>query len=217
MLIQTFASSKLPKVTNEEFLKEVPSDLHLRQLSFMYSSNEVRELAIHLGLSVTAVDNKDYTGDRTSWNFEVFRRCRNRNWVTFKEIANAIDNSAVNGSMHTLCKLVKYQFIDFDREPEKWDVVPTEEHIDRLVPLVGNQSLPFLIELGMDFNTWERISHKQTERDLVTRLNKDILEEWRNKFCRMHNLKPTLRTIAQSFRNIGKHFQIVENALLDLF
>ncbi|XP_052079119.1 uncharacterized protein LOC127717491 [Mytilus californianus] len=202
-------------VTNEEFLKELPSDLHLRRLSLMYSSNEVRELAIHLGLSATYVDNTVNTGDPTVWNCEVIRQCRDSHAVTFKKIKNAIV-AAEKGNIHKLCTLVKGDFIDFDREPEKWDVVPTEEHIDRLVPLVGNKSLPFLIELGMDFHTWERISHKQNERDLV-RLNKDILEEWSNKFCRMHSLKPTLRTIAQSFSNIGKNVKIVENALLDLF
>ncbi|XP_076088939.1 uncharacterized protein LOC143059344 [Mytilus galloprovincialis] len=202
-------------VTNEEFLKELPSDLHLRRLSLMYSSNDVRELAIHLGLSATDVNITVDTGDQTLWNFEVFRQCRDSKAVTFKEITKAIAE-AEKGNIHTLCKLVKGDFIGFDREPEKWDVVPTEEHIDRLVPLVGKQSIQFLIELGMDFHTWERISHKQNERDLV-RLNKDILEEWSNKFCRMHSLKPTLRTIAQSFSNIGKNVKIVENALLDLF
>ncbi|VDI15568.1 Hypothetical predicted protein [Mytilus galloprovincialis] len=202
-------------VTNDEFLKELPSDLHLRRLSLMYSSNDVRDLAIHLGLSATDVNMTVDTGDQALWNFEVFRRCRDSHAVTFKEIKRAIA-AAGKGNIHTLCKLVKGDFIGYDREPEKWDVVPTEEHIDRLVPLVGNKSLQFLIELGMDFHTWERISHKQIERDLV-RLNKDILEEWSSKFCRMHSLKPTLRTIAQSFSNIGKNVKIVENALLDLF
>ncbi|VDI29591.1 Hypothetical predicted protein [Mytilus galloprovincialis] len=221
-------------VTNEEFLKELPSDLHLRRLSLMYSSNDVRELAIHLGLSTTDVNMTVDTGDQALWNFEVFRRCRDSKAVTFKDIKRKIA-ALGKGNIHTLCKvnicnetltepgsfnrissLVKGDFIGYDREPEKWDVVTTEEHIDRLVSLVGNKSLPFLIELGMDFHTWERISHKQIERDLV-RLNKDILEEWSNKFCRMHSLKPTLRTIAQSFSNIGKNVKIVENALLDLF
>ncbi|CAC5412295.1 unnamed protein product [Mytilus coruscus] len=202
-------------VTNEEFLKELPSDLHLRRLSLMYISNEVRELAIHLGLSATDVDNTINTGDPKIWNFEVIRQCRDSHAVTFKLIKNAIV-CAGKGNIHKLCKLVKGDFIYFDTEPEKWDVVPTEEHIDRLVPLVGKKFFPFLIEHDMDFHTWERISHKQYERDLV-RLNKDILEEWRNKFCRMHSLKPTLRKIAQSFSNIGKNVKIVENALLDLF
>ncbi|VDI04894.1 Hypothetical predicted protein [Mytilus galloprovincialis] len=103
-----------------------------------------------------------------------------------------------------------------DMEHEKWDLVPTAEHIERLAPLVGKYSLPFLIKLEMDFNTWEQISHRQNERDLV-RLNQDILEEWRFKFCRMHNLKPTLREIARAFSNIGKHVKIIDNTLSDLF
>lgn len=99
---------------------------------------------------------------------------------------------------------------------DKWDLVPTDEHIDILAPLVGNNSLPFLIELGMELQSWEQISYRQNERDLV-RLNKDILKEWRNKFCTKYSLKPTLRTIVQAFCNIGKSVEIVENTLSDLF
>lgn len=101
-------------------------------------------------------------------------------------------------------------------QEEKWDLIPTEEHIDRLAPLVGNNSLPFLLELGMELQTWEQINYRQNERDLV-RLNKDILEEWRNKYCTIKILKPTLRTIALAFSNIGKSIKIVENTLSDLF
>lgn len=106
-------------------------------------------------------------------------------------------------------------FKNIDKEPEKWDLVPTEEHIDRLAPVIGNNSLAFLIELGMEFQTWEQMNHRQNERDLV-RLNKEILEEWKTTFCRLHTLKPTLRKIAQAFSNIGKNIKIVENSILDL-
>ncbi|CAG2254340.1 unnamed protein product [Mytilus edulis] len=128
-------------VTNEEFLKELPTDLHLRRLSVMYGSNDIRDLAIHLGLSATDVDNTVNTGDPKLWNFEVIRQCRDSHAVTFKDIKRAVA-AAGKGHIHKLCKLVKGDFIGYDREPEKWDVVPTEEHIDRLVPLVGKQISP---------------------------------------------------------------------------
>lgn len=98
----------------------------------------------------------------------------------------------------------------------KWDMLLTEEHTDKLAPLVGNNSLQFLIEIGMEFKTWEQISHRQTELDLV-KLNNDILEEWRTNFCRMHGIKPTLRKVAQAFCNIGKDVKIVESTLYESF
>ncbi|XP_052079742.1 uncharacterized protein LOC127717916 [Mytilus californianus] len=202
-------------VTKEKFLKATPLDLHLRRLSLLYSPFEAKELAIHLGLSNRDVETILETEDPKTASFEILRQCRDSRMVSFKHIKEALERIGKE-SIHILCKLVKGQPIDFDMEPEKWDLVPTAEHIDRLAPLVGKNSLPFLIELGMDFHTWEQISHRQNERDLV-RLNRDILEEWRFKFCRMHNLKPTLRKVAHAFSNIGKHIKIVDNTLSDLF
>ena len=95
-----------------------------------------------------------------------------------------------------------------------WDSPPTDQDIDKLAPLVGRRSLPFLVELGMDFAVWERIFYRQSERDLV-KLNQDILEEWRGKFCQSLSIKPTLRGIAQAFINIDMSLKMVENALFD--
>ncbi|CAG2191944.1 unnamed protein product [Mytilus edulis] len=202
-------------VTNADFLRVTPSDLHLRRLSLLFSKSEAREIAINLGLSTKDLANTLETDDPRKWNFEVLRRCRDSIAVTFKHIKEAVEASGQE-DVHILCKLVKADSIDFEKEADKWDMVPTEEHIDRLAPLVGNNSLPFLIELGMEFQTWEQITHRQNERDLV-RLNKDILEEWRFQFCKMHSLKPTLRNVANAFINIGKNVQIVEKTLSDLF
>ncbi|XP_076088718.1 uncharacterized protein LOC143059108 [Mytilus galloprovincialis] len=202
-------------VTKDEFLKATPSDIHLRRLSLLYSPFEAKELAIHLGFSNREVNVILETEDPLTSSFAILLRCRDSRMVTFNDIKEAIE-SIGKDSIHILCKLVKGESIHFDMEPEKWDLVPTAEHIDRLAPLVGKYSLPFLIELGMDFNTWEQISHRQNERDLV-RLNQDILEEWRFRFCRRHNLKPTLREIARAFSNIGKNVKIVDNTLSDLF
>ncbi|XP_063417563.1 uncharacterized protein LOC134700124 [Mytilus trossulus] len=202
-------------VTKDEFLKETPSDIHLRHLSLMYSPVEAKELAMHLGLSNREVNVILETEDPLTSSFAILLQCRESRMVTFKDITEAIE-SIGKESIHILCKLVKGEHIHFDMQHEMWDLVPTAEHIDRLAPLVGKHSLPFLIELGLDFHTWEQICHRQNQRDLV-RLNQDILEEWRFKFCRKHNLKPTLRKIARAFSSIGKNIKLVENTLSDLF
>ncbi|XP_063417521.1 uncharacterized protein LOC134700080 [Mytilus trossulus] len=202
-------------VTKEDFMRATPSDLHLRRLSLFFSPFDAKEMAIHLGLSNMEVETILETEDPKTACFEILRQCRDSLVVTFEDVKSALQKIGKR-SIHILCKLVKGKPIYFDMEPEKWDQVPTAEHIDRLAPLVGNNSLPFLIELGMDFNIWEQISHRQNEKDLV-RLNREILEDWRFKFCRMHNLKPTLREIARAFSNIGKNVKIVDNTLSDLF
>ncbi|VDH99282.1 Hypothetical predicted protein, partial [Mytilus galloprovincialis] len=203
-------------VTNAEFLKEQPTDLDLRRLSLLYMRNEIREFALQLGLNSDDFDNLLHIEETETWKFEVVRKCRNSFALTFRHIKEVFERAEIP-NIHRLCKLVKGDPIDFDKEPEKWDIVPTEKHIDKLAPLIGNNSLKFLIELEMEFNTWERINFRHTvERDLV-KLNREILEEWRNTFCKMYNLKPTLRKIAQAFSKIDKNIKIVEDTLSDLF
>ncbi|XP_063412277.1 uncharacterized protein LOC134695036 [Mytilus trossulus] len=202
-------------VTTEEFLKEIPSDLHLRRLSLLYNRDEIRQLATHLGLTYAewenVCDQESQSDEPEKLKFEILRKCRNTFSLTFKSIKDATVYANIQNP-HTICKVVAGANIDLD---DKWDIVPTEEHIDRLAPLIGNSSLHFLIELDMKFETWEQICYRQADRDLV-RLNKNILEEWRNQFCRSHNLKPTLRKIGQAFSNVGKHGKMVENTLSDL-
>ncbi|VDH90290.1 Hypothetical predicted protein [Mytilus galloprovincialis] len=202
-------------VTNEDFLTLTPSDLHLRRLSLLFSNTDVRRIALHLGLSSKELIESILETDPRKWNFEALRNCRDSLLMTFKRIKQAVE-AIDQGNIHMLCKIFKGNAIEFEINSDKWDMVPRDEHIDRLAPLVGNNSLQFLIELGMEFQTWEQITQRQNERDLV-RLNTAILEEWRFKFCRMHSLKPTLRTIVQALSNVGKSVEIVVQTLSDLF
>jgi hypothetical protein len=91
--------------------------------------------------------------------------------------------------------------------------VLTDEFTDKLAPLVGSQSLQFLLELGMPFQDWEQIKYKQSPRDLV-QLNCDILKAWKQN-CYKYNVRPTLRDIGRAFGNIGKHIKLIENTLFD--
>ena len=100
-----------------------------------------------------------------------------------------------------------------DLEPEKWDIVLTDKFIDKLAPLVGSQSLQFLLELDMTLQDWKQIKYRQSERDLV-RLNCAILEAWKRN-CYKYSVRPTLRVIGRAFGNIGKHIKIIENTLFD--
>ena len=122
--------------------------------------------------------------------------------------SSCILNFCINDKMFIL-------FISIsDTDPEKWDQIVTDKHIDRLSPLIGNHSLVFMVELGMDFQTWTQINHKQAERDLV-KLNRDILLEWRFKFCALHGIRPSLRHIGEAFSNTGKDIRLVTNLLFD--
>ncbi|CAG2210247.1 unnamed protein product [Mytilus edulis] len=63
------------------------------------------------------------------------------------------------------------------------------------------QLLALLVELGMDFHTWEDIRYRQMNGDLA-RLNLDILQEWKTTFCTKYNIRPSLRHIG----DFSKHW-----------
>ncbi|CAC5375220.1 unnamed protein product [Mytilus coruscus] len=203
-------------VTDTEFLDQTPSDIHLRRLSMQYSINETKELANHLGMENQTWDDMYVTfGEEPErLKFEALLRSVQCSNLTFNNIKQAVEFGKIQ-TIHSLCKVVRGNPIDFEQEPEKWDLVPTEEHLDRVAPLVGNNSLPFLVELGLEFRTWEEIKYRQRERDLV-KLNRHILQEWKSNFCSLHNIRPSLRDIGKAFNNIGKNIRIIENVLADL-
>ncbi|CAG2246717.1 unnamed protein product [Mytilus edulis] len=191
-------------VTDNEFLKQTPTDIHLLRLSMQYSVNETKEFAIHLGMQYnTWARMYETIQEAERLKFETLRRCVDNYNITFNDIRKAVEFGNIQ-NLHILCK-----------DPKKWDMEPTEEHFDRLAPFVGNNSLAFLVELGMEFHTWEQIQFKQSDRDLV-KLNRDILQEWKT-FCDLNTIRPTLRHIGQAFNNIGKNIKIVENALANFF
>lgn len=91
-------------VTNEEFLKEHPTDLHLRRLALLYTINEVRDLALQLGFGFADLKNILYTDDPVIWKFEVVRKCRDRFSLTFKHFREAAEIRKIQ-SIHIFCKV----------------------------------------------------------------------------------------------------------------
>ncbi|CAC5415906.1 unnamed protein product [Mytilus coruscus] len=200
-------------VTNEDFLSEVLSALHLRRLSILYDVDEIRELVTHLELPYT--EWKDLfivEPEPQLLKFKALCLCHEQSTLTFRKIKKAVEEGKIQNP-HTLCKVMRGAFVDFNTDPEKWDLVPSDEDIDKMAPFIGNKSLFFLVELGMDLETWDIINHRQTKRDLV-KLNKDILDEWRLN-CKANNVRPTMRMIAQAYKSIGKDIRVLENTLFN--
>ncbi|CAC5383605.1 unnamed protein product [Mytilus coruscus] len=161
-------SLKFP-VTDNDFLKQFPTDIHLRRLSMQYSVNEIKELLINLQKESAIWESLLYDESQQEpeiLKFETLRKYRDEFYLTFNDIRKAVESGNIRNP-HTLCKVVRGKPIDFDQEPEIWDLLPTEEQLDRLAPLIGNNSLAFLVELGMEFATWEQIRFKQNDRDLA--------------------------------------------------
>lgn len=91
-------------VTNAEFLRERPTDLDLRRLTFLYNKNEIRELALQLKLKSADFDNLLHIEDTETWKFEVVRKCRNSFALTFRHIKEAQEQVEIP-NVHRLCKV----------------------------------------------------------------------------------------------------------------
>lgn len=91
-------------VTNEEFLRATPSDLHLRRLSLLYGPFAAKELAIHLGWSNRAIDAILETENPKTSSFEILRQCRDIKVVKFKDIKEALEQIGKE-NIHILCKV----------------------------------------------------------------------------------------------------------------
>lgn len=90
---------------DNEFLKQSPTDLHLRRLSLQYSINETAQLAIHLGMEYSTWERLHETIEEPErLNFEALRRCIESSHKTFDDIRKAIEASSIQ-NQHTLCKV----------------------------------------------------------------------------------------------------------------
>ncbi|XP_052072652.1 uncharacterized protein LOC127710739 [Mytilus californianus] len=201
-------------VTNEDFLSEDLSALHLRRLSILYNVDEIRQLVGYLNLPYTEWDDLFILEPEPQLlKFKALCLCHEQSTLTFRKIKKAVEEGQIQNP-HTLCEVMRSSSVDFDTDPEKWDMVPSDEDIDIMAPLIGNKSLFFLVELGMDLKIWDKINYSQMKRDLV-KLNKDILDEWRLNFCKANNVRPTMRMIAHAYKSIGKDVRVIETTLFN--
>lgn len=93
-------------VTDNEFLKQIPSDIHLRRLAMQYSINETRELVIHLGLQLTTLEDMyvTFSEEPERFKFETLRKCLSGSNITFEDIRKAAADGQIQ-NQHTLCKV----------------------------------------------------------------------------------------------------------------
>ena len=114
------------------------------------------------------------------------------------------------GKLLLFHQYLKYQqvLLISDKTNPVLDRIPTDEDIDRLAPVVGADSLHFLVELGLEFQDWDQIEYR-CGRDLV-HTNRTILNVWKEKCENGPGVRPTMRTIYKAFANIGKSQRVVE-------
>lgn len=93
-------------VTDIEFLKQFPTDIHLRRLSMQYSVTETKELCIYLGMQYNSWEKMYHAlaDEPERLNFETLRKCLDSFHITFNDIRKAIEDGSIQNP-HILCKV----------------------------------------------------------------------------------------------------------------
>lgn len=93
-------------MTDNAFLAQLPSDIHLRRLSMQYSIHETKELVIYLGMQFSTWDDMYVTlcEEPQRFKFETMRICIGDSNKTFNDIKHAIEVNNIQ-DQHTLCKV----------------------------------------------------------------------------------------------------------------
>lgn len=94
-------------MTDNDFLNQLPTDIHLRRLSMQYSVNELKELLVYLEKDSAiweALLHGDSHQEPEILKFETLRKYRDEFCITFNDIKQAIESGNIRNP-HTLCKV----------------------------------------------------------------------------------------------------------------
>lgn len=93
-------------VTDTEFLKQIPLDIHFRRLSMQYNINEIKELGMHLGMDSQTWDDLYVTfrEEPERLKFEALRRPFDGSHLSFNDIRKAVEFGKIR-TIHSLCKV----------------------------------------------------------------------------------------------------------------
>ena len=93
-------------VTSEDFLKQYPTDLHLRRLALEYDMNEVREIVTVLGLAYR-VWNDLFTSTMTNdtIRYTALQKRYREKLFTFWDLKKATEDVKI-GNPHRICKVI---------------------------------------------------------------------------------------------------------------
>lgn len=92
-------------VTNEDFLSEDLSALHLRRLSILYNVDEIRQLVGYLYLPYTEWDDLfRLETEPQLLKFKALCLCHEKSTLTFRKIRKAVEKGQIQNP-HTLCQV----------------------------------------------------------------------------------------------------------------
>ncbi|XP_052065519.1 uncharacterized protein LOC127705234 [Mytilus californianus] len=190
----------------EDALNQIPSDIELQRFSSRCEETLIRELAIHLGITL-----HEWGKLRSDYEFvdivkyRVLVAWREKYSGRFSNIAKALQDMDL--TTHTLCQVKRIRKGHCVINEEYMDLIPTDEILDKLAQVIGVVSFQLGIELGLPITSIDIIQHNNG-RDLVAQC-KDILFQWRED----QGVRPTIRVLVQALINVDRGAKCLEEII----
>ncbi|CAC5395164.1 unnamed protein product [Mytilus coruscus] len=178
-------------------LNQIPSDVELQRLTSGCDETTIRELAIHLGMTLQDWDTLRSDNDRIEIvKYRILVNWREKYSGRFSSIAKALTDMDL--SAHTLCQVRRERRAETDIPLEYLDGIPTDEILDKLAPQIGQVYFQLGAAIGLSIGTLENIQ-SNNPKDLAAQ-NREVLFAWRKD----RTVTPTIRVLVQALVNIGR-------------
>ncbi|VDI01240.1 Hypothetical predicted protein [Mytilus galloprovincialis] len=194
------------KGLQEDALSQIPSDIELQRLASSCDDTIIRELAIHLGITL-----KEWEKLKCDYEFvgivkyRILVSWREKYSGRFSDIAKALQD--MDMTTHTLCQVKRIRKVLCGISEEYMDLIPTDEILDKLAQVVGVVYFQLGIELGLPITSIDIIRYNNG-RDLVGQC-KDILFQWRED----QRVRPTIRVLVQALVNVDRGAKCLEEII----
>ncbi|CAC5403813.1 unnamed protein product [Mytilus coruscus] len=190
----------------EDALNQIPSDIELQRFSSRCEETVIRELAIHLGITLNeweTLRSKHEFVDIVK--YRVLVTWREKYSGRFSNIAKALQDMSL--STHTLCQVKRIRKGHSDISEEYMDLIPTDEILDKLAQVIGVVSFQLGLELGLPITSIDIIQYNNG-RDLVAQC-KEILYQWRED----QRIRPTIGVLVQALVNVDRGAKCLEEII----
>ncbi|XP_076083901.1 uncharacterized protein LOC143054747 [Mytilus galloprovincialis] len=178
-------------------LNQIPSDVELYRLTSGCDETTIRELAIHLGMTLQDWDTLRSDNARIEIvKYRILVNWREKYSGKFSSISKALTDMDL--PVHTLCQVKRERRAETDIPLEFLDRIPTDEILDKLAPQIGQVYFQLGAAIGLSIGTLENIQ-SNNPRDLAAQ-NREVLFAWRED----ETVKPTIRVLVQALVNIGR-------------
>ncbi|XP_076081691.1 uncharacterized protein LOC143052528 [Mytilus galloprovincialis] len=182
----------------------LPNDAQLIRICNNLTKEEVRSLAVHLGISNPDFDAIE-TDTTAMLKFYSLRLCRENN-KSCKDFIIAMEASGIN--KHTMCQILRQPEVMTELPDKILNLPPSDEMLDKLCLRIGKEWMVLGLELGLEIERLEQIEYESPK--VLREVSRHMLYCWRNRDDNA-TIRELLYALARSGRNPNLIREILEN------